>query len=103
MQLPDWLHGFDGAVLWLLPLLAWALLLSGLDDLAVDLLWIFAWIKARVRPAARLYPPGEQQLASAPVRRIAILVPLWHEHAVIGQLRLHPLQQLHHLRRLLSQ
>ena len=69
--------------------LALAILVSGLDDLAVDLIWIYAWIKGKVRPAARLYPPGERQLDSAPVRRIAILVPLWHEHAVIGAMLEH--------------
>ena len=87
--IPHWLTGVDGAVLWLLAPLAWAILLSGLDDLAVDLVWAWAWIKARVRPAARLYPPGERQLDAAPVRRIAILVPLWNEHAVIGAMLEH--------------
>ncbi len=88
-HLPTWLAGFDRGVLWLLAPLAWAILLSGLDDLVVDLFWVCAWIKARLRPAARLYPPGERQLDSAPVRRIAILVPLWNEHAVIGAMLEH--------------
>ncbi len=75
--------------MWLLPPLAWAILLSGLDDLVVDLFWGCAWLKAQLRPAARLYPPGERQLEAAPVRRIAILVPLWHEHAVIAAMLEH--------------
>jgi bacteriophage N4 adsorption protein B len=79
----------DRAVLWLLTPLAWAILVSGLDDLVVDLFWAVAWIKAKLRPAARLYPPGQRQLDSAPVRRIAILVPLWQEHAVIGAMLEH--------------
>lgn len=83
LRIPTWLAGVDGFVLWLLTPLAWSILVSGLDDLAVDLIWAFAWVKAKLRPAARLYPPGEGQLDSAPVRRIAILVPLWNEHAVI--------------------
>jgi len=89
MGVPHWLTGFDSAVLWLLAPLAWAILLSGLDDVVVDLFWAFAWIKARVRPAARLFPPGERQLASAPQRRIAVLVPLWQEHAVIAKMLEH--------------
>jgi len=76
-------------MLWLLAPLAWAILLSGLDDLVVDAFWLCAWIKAKVRPAARLFPPGERQLDSAPQRRIAILVPLWHEHAVIAKMLEH--------------
>ncbi|HEY1760631.1 MAG TPA: glycosyl transferase family protein [Bryobacteraceae bacterium] len=81
--------GFDRGMLWLLMPLAWTILLSGLDDIVVDAFWAFAWIKAKVRPAARLFPPGEGQLASAPQRRIAILVPLWHEHEVIGKMLEH--------------
>ncbi len=81
-------------MLWLLTPLAWAILVSGLDDLVVDLIWGFVWIKAKLRPAARLYPPGERQLDSAPVRRIAILVPLWHEHAVIGAMLEHNVASL---------
>ncbi len=89
IHVPNWLAGLDAAILWLLAPLAWAILLSGLDDLAVDAIWAFAWLKAKLRPAARLYPPGERQLDSAPVRRIAILVPLWNEHAVIGAMLEH--------------
>src|SRR5579863_4625129 len=89
MGVPHWLTGFDSAILWLLAPLAWAILLSGLDDMVVDLFWAFAWIKAKVRPAARLFPPGEGQLDSAPQRRIAVLVPLWHEHAVIAKMLEH--------------
>ena len=76
-------------MLWLLTPLAWAILLSGLDDVVVDVFWACAWIKARVRPAARLFPPGERQLDSAPKRRIAVLVPLWQEHAVIAKMLEH--------------
>jgi bacteriophage N4 adsorption protein B len=89
LGVPHWLTGFDRGMLWLLPPLAWAILLSGLDDLVIDLFWMYAWIKAKVRPAARLFPPGEQQLEAAPQRRIAVLVPLWHEHAVIGKMLEH--------------
>jgi adsorption protein B len=88
-HIPHWLTGFDRGILLLLPPLAWAILLSGLDDLVVDLFWTCAWIKAKVRPAARLFPPGERQLDSAPQRRIAVLVPLWQEHAVIGKMLEH--------------
>ena len=34
-------------------------------------------------------PPGRRQLESAPRRKIAILVPLWHEHAVIADMLQH--------------
>lgn len=55
----------------------------------MDLFWACAWIKAKLRPAASLFPPGERQLDSAPQRRIAVLVPLWHEHGVIAKMLEH--------------
>ena len=68
----------------LLPLAVW-ILLSGLDDLLVDLVLAWAWLRARVRPR----PPGAE--VHARERRIAIFVPLWREHAVIGGMLEHNL------------
>jgi adsorption protein B len=62
----------------LAPLALW-ILLSGLDDLFVALVRLvtsrkpFAW-------------PEESALKEAAERPIAIFVPLWHEHSVIGQM-----------------
>ena len=80
--------------MWLLAPLSVAILVSGLDDLVVDLFWIFAWAKGKLRPEARLFPPGERLLAAAPRQRIAILVPLWHEHEVIGKMLDHNLASI---------
>ena len=60
-----------------------ALLVSGLDDLALNLVCFWAWLKRRVRgsePAVRRPDPA----TPIPEKRIAIFVPLWHEHVVIG-------------------
>ena len=86
-----WLAAFDHDVLRVLAPLSAALLASALDDLAVDLLWAFAWLKDKLSPSARLFPPGERQLDSAPRRRIVILIPLWKEHRVIGEMLEHNL------------
>lgn len=74
---------------WLLAPLASALLLSGLDDLVVDGFWFFFWMKGKLRPSARMFPPGERQLAAARQQRIAIVLPLWKEHEVIGRMLEH--------------
>jgi adsorption protein B len=79
----------DRVVLWCLAPLAVAILISGLDDLVIDVTWGAAWLWRKLRPAASLFPPGHRQLDSAPRRRIAILVPLWHEHAVIARMLQH--------------
>lgn len=73
----------------LLAPLAIAILISGLDDLAIDIAWLAAWLERKLRPQAGLFPPGPRQLESAPRRRIAILVPLWHEHGVIAKMLEH--------------
>ena len=69
--------------------LALAILISGLDDLTIDLAWAASWLHRKLRPRADLFPPGVRQLDSAPKRRIAILVPLWHEHQVIARMLEH--------------
>ena len=64
-------------LVFLAPLALW-LLISGLDDLFVSVVWLldhspFRW-------------PTAGELDACPERRIAILVPLWREHGVIGQM-----------------
>ena len=78
-------------VLWMLAPLAIAILISGLDDLVIDVAWAAEWIRNRLRPEAEVFPPGPRQLESAPLRRIAVVVPLWHEHEVIARMIEHNL------------
>ncbi len=68
--------------------LAIAILAGGLDDLIVDLVWFCGWLAGAVcrrygRPCLGRYsgpaPPSSE-------KRIAIFVPLWREHAVIGRM-----------------
>ena len=74
--------------------LAFAILVSGLDDLAIDAAWAFSWLRGILKPEARLFPPGPRQLEAAPQRTIAILVPLWHEHEVIARMLEHNLASI---------
>jgi adsorption protein B len=62
----------------LVPLAIW-ILLSGLDDLFIGLVYLFS---ARTR----FRWPSAAELDGAPRRRIAILVPLWREDGVIAQM-----------------
>jgi adsorption protein B len=67
----------------LVPLAVW-ILLSGLDDLFIDLVFFLTGRKQ--------FPwPAESELDQAPQRRIAILVPLWREYRVIGRMLEHNL------------
>ncbi|HWB85125.1 MAG TPA: glycosyl transferase family protein [Bryobacteraceae bacterium] len=67
----------------LIPLAMW-ILLSGLDDLFIDLVFFLT--------GKQQFPwPSEAELALAPRRRIAILVPLWREDRVIGKMLDHNL------------
>ena len=66
-----------------MPLAFW-ILVSGLDDLWITLVF---WRHCRTP-----FPwPSEAELAVACQRRIAILVPLWHESGVIGKMLEHNL------------
>ncbi|MCS7316287.1 MAG: glycosyl transferase family protein, partial [Bryobacterales bacterium] len=75
----NWLD--DWIALWMLPLALW-LLASGLDDLLVDFVWLADALRRKHRPA----PPDASALAATPRRRIAVWIPLWREHRVIGRM-----------------
>ncbi len=64
-------------------LLACWFFLSGLDDLFIDAVWLWSRLKQRSGEA----PPARP----APERPVAIFVPLWREHAVIGDMLEHNL------------
>lgn len=68
----------------LIPLAIW-LLLSGLDDLFLDLVYLFNRLLWPLRRNG-FRRPGSQELASTSPLRIAIFIPLWREHRVIGQM-----------------
>jgi bacteriophage N4 adsorption protein B len=84
----------DTCVRWILPALTLAILISGVDDLFVNTVWLAYWLRANLMPSARLFPPGTRQLDAAPRRKIAILVPLWQEHAVIADMLQHNLASI---------
>lgn len=67
------------------PILAIAILLSGIDDLFIDALWVFAALRRRRQPQPARPP------APAPEPRIAVFLPLWHEDRVIGRMLEHNL------------
>lgn len=60
------------------------MLLSGLDDLFVAVVYLATRRK-------RFPWPSDADLAQTPERRVAIFVPLWREHRVIGQMLEHNL------------
>ena len=77
-------YGVDHRVTWCLIPVAFWILLSGLDDLFIALVY-FARRKEQ-------FPwPTDSQLENVSERRIAIFVPLWREHRVIGQMLEHNL------------
>lgn len=81
----------DRAIVWSLVPLAVIFILSGLDDLAIDIAWIAAGFRRRRRRMPELFSDLSQ---NGPERRVAILVPLWHEHAVIARMLEHNLAAL---------
>lgn len=71
---------------WVAPLSA-IFMISGLDDLAVDLAWLCAWVADRLAVSRR----AVHRLPEVAPRPIAVLVPLWQEHAVIARMLEHNL------------
>jgi bacteriophage N4 adsorption protein B len=71
--------------------LALVILISGVDDLALDCVCLWAWLSARCRASTERPIQGPRAFVPVAVRppvplekRIAIFVPLWREHAVIA-------------------
>jgi adsorption protein B len=58
--------------------LALIILLSGLDDLALDSVYLWAWLLRRLPAIPVVSERGSIE------KSIAVFVPLWHEHAVIA-------------------
>ncbi|HYZ83637.1 MAG TPA: glycosyltransferase, partial [Bryobacteraceae bacterium] len=84
----EWLCTSDRIVaLLLVPLAGW-LLLSGVDDLILNFVFVLQWLRER---GERGRLPSEEELASCPERLIAIFVPAWKEHKVIGRMLEHNL------------
>jgi adsorption protein B len=79
---------FDPVVLACLTLVVIFTLISGLDDLILDLAMISGWVHRKFLQLMEL-PPFEQSTRCAPEKRIAIMVPLWQEHRVIGKMLEH--------------
>jgi adsorption protein B len=73
-----------------LPLAVW-ILISGLDDLFVDLVFCWRWLRVHLLLLGDFRWPTAVELNRAPRHRIAVFVPAWHEHAVIGKMLEHNL------------
>ena len=91
VHLPLWLMSADRLIVWSLAPLAAIFILSGLDDFAIDVAWAAAWTRTRLGGGHR-HPP--KLAPHAPERLVAIVVPLWHEHAVIARMLEHNLAAL---------
>ena len=70
---------------WLVPLAVYVLV-SGLDDLFLDAIFVHRWLKLHLFGKPWFPWPTPAEVDAAPRLRIAIFVPLWHEHAVIGSM-----------------
>ncbi len=79
------MHWLDAGALACFVPLAWVLLVSGLDDLVVAAVWLGVLLRGdRNAPAL-----DAAALRARPQKRLAIFVPLWHEHQVIGRMLEH--------------
>ena len=63
------------------PLAVW-IVIGGIDDLVVDVVAFWAALRWKRQPAR----PSRRVLLSTPQKPIAVMVPLWHEHPVIGKM-----------------
>ncbi len=74
--------------------LAWAIFLSGIDDLLIDALYWGRQLLRRLRWLPRPTPLDLASLRETPQRPIAVLVPAWHEAEVIASMAANTLRTL---------
>src|SRR5215469_18099916 len=75
----------------MLELFAIWVLLSGLDDLFLDLACLYRWFVTTCLGRFRVQIPTGEELNLIPRKRIAIFVPLWREYQVIRHMIEHNL------------
>lgn len=74
----------------LLAALAAAYIISGVDDLAIDLFYWFNFTRRRLRGRRQQFPRlRESDLKAVPEKKAAIFVAAWHEDDVIEQMLAH--------------
>lgn len=91
MGVPPPLHlsGLDTALLAIAGPISIYIVISGIDDLFIDCVWLFQTIRKLIRPD----PPVRLDL---PQKRIAIIVPAWKEYDVIQQMLEHNAAAIHY-------
>ena len=96
----SWLPAADAFIAAALLPLAVAILVSGLDDLFLDILCVAAWIKNFVDRHRHVTAASEKVSVPAaqalPEKRFAIFVPLWKEYQVIAGMVEHNLAAIHY-------
>ncbi len=75
---------YDAVVLSLMSFAAIAILISGLDDLFIDVCYYAGRLADALGDGQA--PATEAELRALPEQRIAIMIPAWHEDAVIGRM-----------------
>ena len=77
-------EALDALILVILPWLAGWILLSGLDDLWVDWLYLRELIRRKTSGVLSVVPKIDHWRTGE--KRLAVFIPAWHEHAVIGRM-----------------
>src|SRR5712671_3028882 len=78
-MLDHWVAGL------LAPLAFWVLL-NGFDDVLIDIVGLFSWLRRRYSADPDERTPTERQLDAVPPRLMAVFVAVWKEHKVIQRM-----------------
>lgn len=68
------------------------ILVSGVDDLFIDLCHYAELVRGALRPGPRAQRVPEAELRALAEKPIAVMIPAWREHAVIGRMLRHTLR-----------
>lgn len=88
------MSGYFAALDTLIVVLAWAVLISGLDDLFIDVYFWSQQLVARLRGRPGLGRVTAHELRAVPEQYLAIMVPAWREQDVIASMAQNTLRTL---------
>ncbi len=91
----SWVNAVDGVLAAVLFPVAIAILVSGIDDLTLDFVCLYHWLRSRWSRAGAAAPTLEE-LHRALEKRLAIFVPCWHESPVIAKMIEHNISAINY-------
>jgi adsorption protein B len=86
LEIDAWIRSADPAARSLLIVLAVWILISGIDDVFLDLVCFFTWLSRKTLYNLEDFTAEQEAARRTPAKRIAVFVPCWKEDGILHQM-----------------